>query len=209
MGYAVAAPQPSSTAGNAGASGTAPKWPLHVRLARAWEQRGETPAPRRINGGVPGLCLLDLGNSLWANLRSSLLRNLGGQRRWRPYLRAMATTLTRSTKMHDTAWAAVELGVNERTVRRYVCAGVLECAVLPGGHYRFTADHIRQCSERALELKHHPRKRTNEAAAEKPARNQRKSRRRRPALGLEPPATPLDLSPDALAALREQYAAAA
>jgi hypothetical protein len=112
------------------------------------------------------------------------------------------------SKMHDTAWAAAELGVNERTVRRYVVAGQLECLVLPGGRYRFTADHIRQCSERALEAKRHPRKRTNEPKADKP-RKQRKSRRRRAPLGLEPPPSPFDLSPDALAAVRERYAAAA
>jgi excisionase family DNA binding protein len=124
------------------------------------------------------------------------------------------------TKMHDTAWAAAQLGVHERTVRRYVRAGQLECLVLPGGRYRFSEDHIRQCSERALAEKRHPHWREAKPPKQRKSRHhrpplglppppkQRKSRPRRPPLGSEPAPSPFDLSDDALDDIRARNAGA-
>jgi excisionase family DNA binding protein len=41
-----------------------------------------------------------------------------------------------------TAEAAIELGVHERTVRRYLASGLLASRRLPGGHYRIPADAL-------------------------------------------------------------------
>jgi hypothetical protein len=133
----------------------------------------------------------------------------------------MSTTATKTaqrTLTHSTAWAAAELGVNERTVRRYIVDGHLGCDVLPGGHYRITEAHIRECRQRALDSKRRFRECAhgfaardfNPAQAHKPARDLKPARRprlRRPPLGQEPPPQHFDLSPDALASLRLQYAA--
>jgi hypothetical protein len=128
---------------------------------------------------------------------------------------ATATKTSNGTLRHGTAWAAAELGVNERTVRRYIVGGYLGCDVLPGGHYRITDAHIRECRERALDSKRRYRERTPAPASApedaKPARDRRPARRsrprlRRPALGQEPPPSHFDLSADALARLRSRYA---
>jgi hypothetical protein len=128
---------------------------------------------------------------------------------------ATATKTSNGTLRHGTAWAAAELGVNERTVRRYIVGGYLGCDVLPGGHYRITDAHIRECRERALDSKRRYRERTpapvpaSEDAKlpreRRPARHQR-PRLRRPALGQQPPPSHFDLSADALARLRSRYA---
>ena len=129
----------------------------------------------------------------------------------------MSTTATKTvqrTLTHSTAWAAAELGVNERTVRRYIVGGHLGCDVLPGGHYRVTEAHIRECRQRALDSKRRFRERAPSPRDSTPTRDlvpargikpARRPRSRRPPLGQEPPPQHIDLSPDALARLRLQY----
>lgn len=125
----------------------------------------------------------------------------------------MSTTATKTahtTLTHSTAWAAAELGVNERTVRRYIVGGHLGCDVLPGGHYRITDAHIRECRQRALDSKRRFRECAPTSRDSRPARDLksvRAPRSRRSPLGQEPPPKHFDLSPDALATLRLQYGA--
>ena len=112
----------------------------------------------------------------------------------------------RKATRHSTSWAAAELGVSTKTVRRYIASGELGCTTLPGGHYRISEADIRECFERGLVAKHHPRNRAEQPThAPKPRRPRR---RRRAPLGQELPPSPLDLSPAALDALRAQHAAA-
>ena len=47
-----------------------------------------------------------------------------------------------SGRVLTTAEAAMALGVHERTVRRYIAAGLLACHRLPGGHYRIPEQAI-------------------------------------------------------------------
>jgi excisionase family DNA binding protein len=42
----------------------------------------------------------------------------------------------------STSEAAVELGVSERTLRRYITAGLIGYRQLPGGHYRIPREAI-------------------------------------------------------------------
>jgi hypothetical protein len=121
-----------------------------------------------------------------------------------------ATKTAHRTLRHSTAWAAAELGVNERTVRRYIVGGQLGCDVLPGGHYRITEAHIHECRERALESKRRFREWAPGSASRDPKpsprpRQRQRQGQRRPPLGQEPPPKHLDLSPHTLASLRSQF----
>jgi excisionase family DNA binding protein len=114
-----------------------------------------------------------------------------------------------------TGEAAADLGVHERTVRRYISAGLLGYRRLPGGHYRIPEEAIRefwsaggeetqQRWRRARSAQREERPRTGSAGAA-PAGRATDSRREFPTR--EGSAVAYDLSPEVLAALREEAAA--
>ncbi len=100
----------------------------------------------------------------------------------------------------STGEAAAELGVHERTLRRYISLGRLRCHRLPGGHYRiprqaideFWHENDAECSPR--------RSAPPEPSA---APTQRTQRARRQPLSREP--VVYDLSAKRLEALRARY----
>ncbi|HEY5343388.1 MAG TPA: helix-turn-helix domain-containing protein [Solirubrobacteraceae bacterium] len=116
----------------------------------------------------------------------------------------------RSRERHllSTGEAAAELGVHERTLRRYLSSGQLRYRRLPGGHYRIPVEAIEEFW------------RANDADGSTPARRRGTSSRRevraaatggggkrsrRPSLGSTAEQASYDLSPQRLQALREEY----
>jgi excisionase family DNA binding protein len=130
-------------------------------------------------------------------------------------------TPTADTKPMKPSEVATLLGVNERTVRRYITNGVLAGEVLPGGHYRISAAAIGECLARARANKlRAPRRSTNtnlptpDAPTPTPSSAETRARRegakkRRPRLGAPASASGavVDLSDDALRALSARRAA--
>jgi excisionase family DNA binding protein len=100
-----------------------------------------------------------------------------------------------SPVMLNTRQAAAVLGVHERTVRRYLAAGLLAHRRLPGGHYRIPARAIEQLWS------------VGPAQAEPAARD--RSAARRPQSTDRAVPVVYDLSPAALSALRSSVAGAA
>jgi excisionase family DNA binding protein len=103
--------------------------------------------------------------------------------------------------------AAAELGVSERTLRRYIASDAIRHHRLPGGHYRIPAEAIEEFwaaheKARAPVSAHVP---SGGSDAARPAAHRRPAARRRPPLGREPPRS-YDLSPEHLAELRARVA---
>jgi excisionase family DNA binding protein len=57
-------------------------------------------------------------------------------------LQNVTLSYTRGPGVLSTREAASELGVSERTLRRYISAGLIGFHRLPGGHYRIPAEAI-------------------------------------------------------------------
>jgi excisionase family DNA binding protein len=100
--------------------------------------------------------------------------------------------------------AADELGVCERTLRRYIASDRIRHHRLPGGHYRIPAEAIDEfwaTNEKARAPTPLPDRDEHggRSASRRPAA------RRRPPLGREQPAS-YDLSPEHLAELRARVA---
>jgi excisionase family DNA binding protein len=102
--------------------------------------------------------------------------------------------------------AAAELGVCERTLRRYIASDAIRHERLPGGHYRIPADAIEEfwaANEKArAPARAHVPSDSRDAAWGAP---RRPAARRSPPLGREPPRS-YDLSPEHLAELRARVA---
>jgi excisionase family DNA binding protein len=102
--------------------------------------------------------------------------------------------------------AAFELGVCERTLRRYIASDRIRHHRLPGGHYRIPAEAIDEfwaANEKARAPAALP-DRDQHGGHTAPSR--RPAARRSPPLGREP-APSYDLSPEHLAQLRARVAA--
>ncbi len=112
----------------------------------------------------------------------------------------------------STREAAALLGVHERTVRRYIAAGLLGNRKLPGGHYRIPQEAIGAfwsgggdgARQRPRRIRAAERPQAG-SASPIPAERARRSHRGLPAG--ERPAVAYDLSPEVLAALRKEVAA--
>jgi excisionase family DNA binding protein len=102
--------------------------------------------------------------------------------------------------------AAAELGVCNRTLRRYIASDRIRYHRLPGGHYRIPAEAIEEfwaANEKArAPARAHVPTEGRDAARGAP---RRQAARRRPPLGREPPRS-YDLSPEHLAELRARVA---
>jgi excisionase family DNA binding protein len=101
--------------------------------------------------------------------------------------------------------AAAELGVCERTLRRYIASDRIRHHRLPGGHYRIPAEAIEEfwaANEKARSpaRAHVPTERRDTARGAA-----RRQAARRPPLGREQPRG-YDLSPEHLAELRARVA---
>jgi excisionase family DNA binding protein len=114
--------------------------------------------------------------------------------------------------MLSTSQAATELGVSERTLRRYIATGQIDFHRLPGGHYRIPHDAITQFwIEHDEKLARRPRRQRPAVAriADRAGRSRgdpgRTVATRRPRLGDERQAPVYDLSPARLAELRSRF----
>jgi len=109
-------------------------------------------------------------------------------------------------RMLTTAQAASELGVHERTVRRYVSLGLLAYRRLPGGHYRISEtaveDFWRANDGAGQSATRPPRGRASRRAGRAQARRRTGKRRMRPSDAK--PHGPYDLSNAVLDALRAE-----
>jgi excisionase family DNA binding protein len=109
-----------------------------------------------------------------------------------------------STRLLTTREAAAELGVHERTLRRYMSSGLLVYRRLPGGHYRIPEESIRNLwggeDSSNLDGRRRPQK-TGRPSADVSGVGETRVRRSRRRLGDEG-ADSYDLSPETLAALR-------
>lgn len=117
-------------------------------------------------------------------------------------------TISKPLKLSD---AAALMGVSTRTITRYIEAGYLTSLVLPGGHRRIAVGEIEACLTLAGAQRRRARTRSKPRSSRPAAapKAQRKPRRqRRPKLGAELLPAIYDTSPEALAAIREQYLAA-
>ncbi len=104
--------------------------------------------------------------------------------------------------------AAAELGVCERTLRRYIATERLRHHRLPGGHFRIPAEAIDEfwaTNEKASAQAPVPAAASGGDAGQ-PVAARRPAARRRPPLGREQPHG-YDLSPEHLAELRARVAA--
>jgi excisionase family DNA binding protein len=121
---------------------------------------------------------------------------------------------TADTKPIKPQQVAALLGVHERTVRRYISAGLLDGLVLPSGHYRIEPAAVEDCLKRARDSKLLPQRPGPNPAkpsptpdgpkptGPKPTTNKSTRAKRRPPLGtVLPESTVVDLSDDALRAL--------
>lgn len=108
-------------------------------------------------------------------------------------------------RMLTTAQAASELGVHERTVRRYVSLGLLAYRRLPGGHYRISEkaveDFWRASSAARPSASRPPRDRASQPGR---AQAQRRTGKRRTRPSGAKPRDPYDLSNAVLQALRAE-----
>ncbi len=104
--------------------------------------------------------------------------------------------------------AAAWLGVHERTVRRYISAGLLDYRKLPGGHYRIPQEAIdefwRMVNGARQRLCRVPKAERPQSGSARPMPAERA--RRELAAG-ERSDVAYDLSPEVLAALRREVAA--
>jgi excisionase family DNA binding protein len=109
-----------------------------------------------------------------------------------------------STRLLTTREAAAELGVHERTLRRYMSSGLLAYQRLPGGHYRIPEESIRNLwageDSPNLDRRRRPQ-RTDRPSAGVSSSGETSVRRSRRHLDDER-ADSYDLSPETLAALR-------
>jgi excisionase family DNA binding protein len=55
---------------------------------------------------------------------------------------SVSTSASAGPSVLSTSEAAIELGVSERTLRRYISAGLIGFRRLPGGHYRIPREAI-------------------------------------------------------------------
>jgi excisionase family DNA binding protein len=101
--------------------------------------------------------------------------------------------------------AADELGVCERTLRRYIASDRIRHHRLPGGQYRIPAEAIDEfwAAHQQARAPAKPVQRNSRDAAQPATR--RPAARRRPPLGTEQPQS-YDLSPEHLAELRARVA---
>lgn len=107
----------------------------------------------------------------------------------------------------STSQAAIELGVSERTLRRYIRSGLIGFRRLPGGHYRIPreaiADFWREHEPRAKRTGHRaplvarPRPRAG-------ARPKAGASRRRPRLSAEAAPRSYEIPPAQAAGLRSR-----
>ena len=100
--------------------------------------------------------------------------------------------------------AAAELGVCERTLRRYIASDRIRYYRLPGGHYRIPEEAIAEFwaeHDRAKQARHLARASTARRLGP-PQRSKANTRRR--AIGREEPAD-YDLSPAHLAEIRARF----
>lgn len=118
----------------------------------------------------------------------------------------MGTSQVRSRRTRQSALssseAAAELGVCERTLRRYIEAGLIGYHRLPGGHYRIPEDSIaefwaRQDDRRAV-------RRVAPASTWQAPLPQLVTHRRRTPIGNESEIPDFDLSDEHLAELRSR-----
>jgi excisionase family DNA binding protein len=101
--------------------------------------------------------------------------------------------------------AAVQLGVCERTLRRYIASDRVRHHRLPGGHYRIPAEAIDEfwaANEKARAPAPHP---VHSGGNRELTAHRRPAARRSPPLGREQPRG-YDLSPEHLAELRARVA---
>jgi excisionase family DNA binding protein len=113
------------------------------------------------------------------------------------------TSPSRAPRLLSTGQAAVELGVHERTLRRYITLGQIGYHRLPGGHYRVPREAIEQF------WREHEG--ADASAAARPRRSRRQSSRpagkaaraRRPLLERQPAS--YELTPERLSALRAEF----
>ncbi len=170
--------------------------------------------------GIPPLTVLGVYEGAVAPAVVKLVAglNAGGTSRWgaaggalRCWGMSRRTTPT-STRLLTTRQAASELGVHERTVRRYISSGVLAYRRLPGGHYRIPERAILEFWERnkgADASSGRCPQTADGAAVDVLGVAQRLEGRRspRPVNRDEGSAASYDLSPEALAVLRSQVEA--
>ncbi len=103
--------------------------------------------------------------------------------------------------------AAAELGVCERTLRRYIASDRIRYHRLPGGHYRIPGEAIAEFwaeHDRRKRARHLARASTIRRPSRPPQRGTVNTRR--PAIGREEPED-YDLSPAHLAEIRARFAA--
>jgi excisionase family DNA binding protein len=144
----------------------------------------------RIGHGVLAADRLRWAGGVW--LRSSMDEPMSKERD------------SHSTRLLTTREAAAELGVHERTLRRYMSSGLLAYQRLPGGHYRIPEESIRNLwageDSPNLDRRRRPQ-RTDRPSAGVPSSGEPRVRRSRRHLDDEG-ADSYDLSPETLAALR-------
>jgi len=106
----------------------------------------------------------------------------------------------------STSEAASEIGISERTLRRYISDGLIGYRRLPGGHYRIPAEAIDEFWERHAPpsrrsgrqlLVARPRPRDSE-------RSKSASGKRRPRLGASREPRPFDIPPPPSASASER-----
>ncbi len=112
---------------------------------RAFAAKADTNLrPPGGHGIVAESCAVD-GHPVGVTVAAARSRWVGGERlRSSTDERMSKKRATHSTRLLTTREAAAQLGVHERTLRRYMSSGLLSYRRLPGGHYRIPEESIRQ-----------------------------------------------------------------